>query len=181
MRLTNSVVASLLIFAVAGSFVSPQVSAQTYPTYSFSLSGTSIVSCWYWGVMFNAAEGQRFSVKWSETGGAPTSLDLYIVAPSSISQHWLCDTGPVDFYYNSGAFGSANWAAPSAGEIRRIAREQQLWLCFGHAIDSGGKCDSDSDLNWLWDGAATAPVPRQTIVRLVLTVSLTRRGTIGSA
>lgn len=116
MQLTKSTVATLLIFAVASSLASSQVSAQTNPTYSFSLSGTSIASCWYWGVMFNASQGQRFSVKWSETGGPPTSLDLYIVAPASISQRWLCDTGPVELYYNSGAFGTANWAAPSAGK-----------------------------------------------------------------
>jgi len=116
MRLKNSIIASLLILAVVGSFASPTVLAQTYPTYSFSLSGRSLVSCWYWGVMFNAAQGQRFSVMWSEAGGTPIALDLYIVASSSVGEFWWCDTGPVELYHNSGAFGSANWAAPSAGE-----------------------------------------------------------------
>ena len=116
MRLTNSITAFLLILAVVGSFASTPVSAQTYPTYSFSLSGTSMMSCWYWGVMFNAAQGQRFSVKWSESHVTPTSLDVYIAPASAIHEVWFCDTGPVGPYYNSGAFGSANWAAPSGGE-----------------------------------------------------------------
>jgi hypothetical protein len=116
MQLTNSIVASLLILVVVGSFTSSLVSAQTYPTYSFSLSGTSMTSCWYWGVMFNAAQGQRFGVKWSETHVTPTSLDVYIAPASAIHEVWFCDTGPVGPYSNSGAFGSANWAAPSGGE-----------------------------------------------------------------
>ena len=43
-------------------------------------------------------------------------LFLRIVSPSSIREVWFCDTGPVWLYSNSGAFGSANWAVPSAGE-----------------------------------------------------------------
>jgi hypothetical protein len=116
MRLTKSIIAYVLILAVLVSFASSSVSAQTYPASSFSLGGTSAVACWYWGVMFNATQGQRFTVTWSETGGPPTSLDLYIVTPSSLSERWFCDTGPVELYYNSGAFGSANWIARSGGE-----------------------------------------------------------------
>jgi len=116
MRLTNSLLEYLLILAVVSSIISSPVSGQGYSTYSFSLSRASYVSCWYWGVMFNANQGQSFSVQWSETGGTPTSLDLYIVAPSAIREIWICDTGPPWLYYNSGAFGSVNWAAPSAGE-----------------------------------------------------------------
>jgi hypothetical protein len=115
MRLKNSLIAYILIVAVLVSFASSSVSAQTYPASSFSLGGTSAVACWYWGVMFNATQGQRFTVAWGETGGTPTSLDLYIVAPSSLSERWFCDTGPNELYYNSGAFGSANWAARSGG------------------------------------------------------------------
>jgi hypothetical protein len=66
--------------------------------------------------MFNATQAQPFSVQWSETGGTPTSIDLYIVAPSSVSERWFCDTGPVSLYSRSGALGSADWSAPSAGE-----------------------------------------------------------------
>jgi hypothetical protein len=116
MRLTNCLLAYLLILGVVGSFALSPVSGQAYQTYSFSLRGTSYVSCWYWGVMFNATQGQRFSVKWNETDSIPTSLDLYVVAPSVSREVWSCDTGPVWLYSNSGAFGSANWAAPSAGE-----------------------------------------------------------------
>jgi len=118
MRLTNSLLAYLLILAVVASISSSPVSAQAYQTSSFSLSGTSIVSCWYYGVTFNATLGERFSVKWNEneTGNIPTALDLYIVAPSAIHEIFFCDNGPVWLYSNSGAYGSANWAAPSAGE-----------------------------------------------------------------
>ena len=116
MRFTNSTLAFLLILVVAGSFGSSPVSGQTTPVYSFSLNGTSYVVCWFWAVMFNATRGERFSVRWNETGGIPTSLDLYIVNPSSISEVWFCDTGPVSLYSNSGAFETSNWVAPSAGE-----------------------------------------------------------------
>jgi hypothetical protein len=117
MRLKNAIIAYLLILGVVGGFASPPVSGQAYQTSQFSLSGTSYVSCWYWGVMFNATQGQQFSVKWNETGGVPTSLGMYIVAPSATLEAWYCETGPVALYSNSGAFGSANWAAPSAGEF----------------------------------------------------------------
>jgi hypothetical protein len=115
MQLTKSSLAYLLILAVVTSITSSAVSGQA-SQISFSLNGTSLVSCWYWGVTFNATQGQRFSVQWNETGGTPTSLDLYIVAPSAVREIWFCDTGPVWLYSSSGAFGSANWATPSAGE-----------------------------------------------------------------
>ena len=115
MRLTNSVFVCLLILAVVGSIAQFPVSGQTNPTYSFSLSGTSYVSCSYWGVEFNATQGEQVSVKVSETS-IPTSLDLYVVNPSSIGQVWFCDIGPVWLYSNSGAFETANWITPSTGE-----------------------------------------------------------------
>ena len=117
MRLTNSLLEYLLILAVVSSIISSPVSGQGYSTYSFSLSRASYVSCWYWGVMFNATQGQQFRVKWNETGGVPTSLGMYIIAPSGTREVWFCDSGPIALYSNSGAFGSANWAAPSAGEF----------------------------------------------------------------
>lgn len=115
MRLRISISAFLLVLTVSG-FASTPGSAQTNPAYSFSLKGVSMVSCWYWGVMFSVAPGQRFNIKWSETAATPTSLDLYIAPVSSIHEIWFCDTGPVGPYSNSGAFGSANWTAPSEGE-----------------------------------------------------------------
>ena len=115
MRLTNSMIACLLVLAVVGSIFSSPVSGQTYPAYSFSLPGTSYVSCSYWGVTINATQGEQFMVKVSETG-IPTSLDLYIANPSSIDELWFCDTGPVSLYSNSGAFETSNWVATSAGE-----------------------------------------------------------------
>jgi len=116
MRITKSILACSLILAVVGSFASYPVSGQTNPTYSFSFSGTSYVSCSYWGVTFNATQGEQFMVKVSETGSIPISLDLYIANPSSIGEVWFCDTGPVSLYSNSGAFETSNWTAPSAGE-----------------------------------------------------------------
>ena len=116
MRLRTSITAFLLVLTVMSTFASIPGSAQTNPVYSFSLEGVSIVSCWYWGVRFDAASGQRFNIRWSETVGTTTSLDLYIAPVSSIHEIWFCDTGPVGPYSNSGAFGSVNWAAPSGGE-----------------------------------------------------------------
>jgi len=117
MRFKKSIVVSVLILAVVGSFASSSVLGQTAPVYSFSLSPPSLTYCWYWGIMFNASQGQRFTVTWNETGGSPASLDLYIVAPSTIHESFPCDTGPAWLYYNSGGYGSANWVSPSAGEF----------------------------------------------------------------
>jgi hypothetical protein len=114
MRLTNSLLACSLILTAVVSISPSPVSGQAYQTSSFSLSGTSLASCWYWGVTFNATQGQTFSVKWNETDSIPTSLDVYIVAPSAAREIWFCDTGPVWLYSNSGAFKSVSWTAPSA-------------------------------------------------------------------
>jgi len=115
MRLTSCVLACLLILAIVDSFAPFPVSGQANPTYSFSFSGMSYVSCSYFGVEFNATQGEQVSVKVSETS-IPTSLDLYVVNPSSIGQVWFCDIGPVWLYSNSGAFETANWITPSTGE-----------------------------------------------------------------
>jgi hypothetical protein len=115
MRFSRSRIVYVLVLAVVSSMTMSPGSGQAPVTFSFALNGSSFVSCSYWGVTFNANPGQRFIVQWSETAGTPTSLDLYIVTQTSIQETWFCDTGPVELYSDSGAFGSANWAAPSAG------------------------------------------------------------------
>jgi len=115
MRARSSAFAFLIVLVVLGfAFPSP-VAGQGPATFSFSLPGSSVVSCWYWTVAFTATEGVRVSVEWNETS-PPTSLDVYIIPQASMREIWRCDAGPVALYYDSGAYGSMAWAAPSTGE-----------------------------------------------------------------
>jgi CubicO group peptidase (beta-lactamase class C family) len=106
-----------LVLIVAGAITSFPASAQTPSALSFTLPGGSLVSCWFYGVSFSATEGQKLTLQWSENPSAsgPVSLDFYIVPLASIQRVWLCEEGPVSLYWNDGAYGTANWAAPSTG------------------------------------------------------------------
>ena len=97
--------------------IAPPASAQTPSAFSFALEGSSPTTCWFYGVTFNATQGQQLTVQWSENPDqvGPVSLNFYIAPLASIRQLWLCDEGPVYLYWNDGAYGTANWAPPSTG------------------------------------------------------------------
>ena len=175
MRLTNSLLAYLLILTVVVSISPSPVSGQAYQISSFSLSGTSLVSCWYWGVTFNATQGQSFNVKWNETDSIPNSLDFYIVAPSATREIWFCDTGPVWLYSNSGAFGSANWAAPSAGRyIVLLVNNNYSPVSGTLSIMAVNATVTATSIGYAT--AATIPLPRKRLFACVVPTN-TRRGT----
>jgi hypothetical protein len=117
MRLKSTVFGFVLLFLALGATNSLPASAQTPSTFSFTLQGSSISTCWYYGVSFRATQGQLLTLKWSEnpSGVGSVSLDFYVVPLVSIQRIWLCDEGPVSLYWNDGAYGTANWAAPSTG------------------------------------------------------------------
>jgi len=106
----------VLVLAVVSSVHVSPVYGQGSVAFSFFLNESSLVSCWYWGVMFNAEPGQLFTVKWNGTAIIPASLDLYIVPQKSTQETWFCDNGPVSLYSRSAMFGSGSWAASTAGE-----------------------------------------------------------------
>ncbi len=116
MRLGRYVSALALVLVILVSIIPGQASGQNYLSNTFTLSGSSIVSCWYWGVKFNATGREQFHLRWTSTSQFPTALDLYIASPSAIGGIWYCDYGPEALYDNSGAFGSVSWIAPATGE-----------------------------------------------------------------
>lgn len=105
----------VLVFVVLGAFAALPASAQASSAFSFTLQGSSAAACWYYGVSFGATEGQQVTVQWSEnqSGIGPVSMDFYIAPLTSIQQVWSCDGGPVNLYWNDGAYGTANLSAPS--------------------------------------------------------------------
>ena len=109
--------ALILVSLTLGAVPSRRAFAQSPSSFSFTLQTSSFVSCWYFGISFDATQGQQISVQWSEnsTGVAPVSLDFYIVPERSLNQLWLCDQGPVYAYWNQGSYGAANWVAPLTG------------------------------------------------------------------
>jgi hypothetical protein len=106
----------ILAFLAAATTAPVPAFAQTPSSFSFSFPGSSLVTCWFYGLGFDATQGQQVTVKWSENPlpGGPISLDFYIVPLASLHQIWLCEDGPVYLYWNDGAFGTVNWSAPSA-------------------------------------------------------------------
>ena len=112
---------SFLIVVLAAATAYP-ASAQALSSFPFTLQGSSITACWYYGVSLAVTAGQHLTVQWSENPEivGPTSLNFYIAPLASIQRVWLCDTGPVFTYWNDGAYGTTNWTAPSTGEYVAI-------------------------------------------------------------
>lgn len=106
----------LLIITVGAATWLP-ASAQSSSAFPFTLQGSYLVGCWFYGVRFNAAEGQQVTVQWNQnpTDVGPVSVNFYIAPLAAVQQIWLCDDGPVYLYWNDGALGTANWAVPSTG------------------------------------------------------------------
>lgn len=106
-----------LVFLTLGTTGLLPVIAQAPSTFSFSLQESSLVTCWYYGVSFDGTQGQQFTVQWSENPSAvgPVSVNFYIAPLMVARQNWLCDKGPVNLYWADGAYGTANWFAPSTG------------------------------------------------------------------
>lgn len=119
MGLKSAVFGFMLMFLTLGSVGLLPVTAQASSAFSFTLQESTPGLCWYFGVGFNATEGQRFTVQWSQNASAvnaPVSVNFYIAPLPGVYQNWLCDVGPVQYlYWNDGAYGTANWSAPSTG------------------------------------------------------------------
>jgi len=111
----------LVIMTLASTTCFP-ASAQMPSAFPYTLPGSLLVECWYFGVGFSAIEGQQVIVQWSQNlaGVAPVSVDFYIAPLAAVQRIWLCDYGPVYLYWNDGALGTASWVMPSTGEYAAI-------------------------------------------------------------
>jgi len=116
-RLKSTAFGFALVLVALGIIAPLPASAQTPAAFSFTLQGSSLALCWFYGVSFSATRGQQLKFLWGEnsTGLGPVSLDFYIIRLTSINQRWFCDSGPAFLYWNDGAFGMANWVVPSTG------------------------------------------------------------------
>lgn len=103
----------LLLSLTVGATV-PFAYGQAKSAFPFNLPSSSPVSCWFFGVVFQATQGQAITFQWFEnlSSAGPISMDFYIVPASSFRLPWYCDQGPAYVYWNDGAYGIANWAAP---------------------------------------------------------------------
>lgn len=116
MRL-NSTTFCLTLAILALSIVLLPATAQAPTAFSFTLQKSSLADCWYFGVSFSATAGQPFTIQWSEgpSAAGPVSVNFYIAPVAAVQQVWLCDNGPVNLYWNDGAYGTPNWAPPATG------------------------------------------------------------------
>jgi len=112
---------ALILLTVDSIGIQPTL-AQTSTEFSFTLQASSLTDCWYFGIAFSATDGQQFVVQWNEnpTVVGPVSVDFYITPLDTIHHPWLCDNGPTDLYWNDGAYGTANWFAPSSSAYAAI-------------------------------------------------------------
>jgi len=112
---TKLLTLSIVLLSLTVAAALPFAYGQTTSTFPFNLPSSSLVNCWFFGVTFQAAQGQAITFQWSEnlSSTGPISMDFYIVPVSSFRLQWFCDQGPVYVYWNDGAYGIANWAAPS--------------------------------------------------------------------
>jgi len=109
------------------------LSGQSSPAFPFTLQGSSLASCWYYGVGFSAAGGEQITAQWSEAPSpvGPVSVNFYIAKLTAVHQTWLCDQGPVNLYWNDGAYGTANWAVPSTGGYAVLVVNYSQYLVSG--------------------------------------------------
>jgi len=101
----------VILLCLAVALAIPYAYGQTQAVYEFNLPSGSVVDCWFFGVTFQATQGQAITVRWSEnlSSTGPISMDFYIVPASAFRSHWFCDQGPAYVYANDGAYGVGNW------------------------------------------------------------------------
>ena len=117
MGLKSTVFSLALMFLTLGSVGLAPATGQASAAFAFTLQESSVVACRFFGAVFDGAQGQQFALQWNETPSArgPVSVNFYIVPLAAIQKMWFCDDGPVYLYFNDGAYGTANWSAPSTG------------------------------------------------------------------
>lgn len=124
MGLKSAFFGFMLVFLSVGSVGLLPVTAEAHSAFAFTLQESTPGLCWYFGVGFTATEGEQFAVQWSQNASAvyaPVSVDFYIAPLLAVQQNWLCNVGPPQYmYWNDGAYGTANWGAPSTGPYAAV-------------------------------------------------------------
>jgi len=113
--MTKPLTLGIVLLSLTVCAALPFAYGQAASVFPFNLPSSSLVSCWFFGVTFQATQGQAITVQWSEnlSSTGPISMDFYIVPASSFRSHWFCEEGPAYLYWNDGAYGIANWVAPA--------------------------------------------------------------------
>ena len=71
------------------------------------------------------------NVEWGTRSQVPVAVDLYIATPSGAGAAWYCDVGPESLFYDSGAFGSMHWVAPTTGKYTLLVVNDGLFAVSG--------------------------------------------------
>jgi len=96
----------------------PCAYGQPASTFPYNLPAASMVNCWFFGVTFQANQGQSITFQWAEnlSSAGPISMNFYVVPESSFSLHWYCiwggGLGAEYVYWADGASGVTNWLVP---------------------------------------------------------------------
>jgi len=131
-----SVVALLLV--ILASSLPFLVSAQTnQPTY-FVLPQNQAQTCAYWWGTLNLAGGEGVNVQWSTHSQIPVAVGLYITTLSAARARWYCDIGPESLFYDSGAFGSMPWVAPTSGTYALLVVNDGPFTVSGAVASTNG-------------------------------------------
>ena len=111
---TKPLTLGIVLLSLTVGAALPFAYGQTPSTFPFNLPAGSLANCWFFGVTFQASQGQAITFQWSQnlSSAGPISMNFYIVPASSFRLHWFCDQGPAYVYWNDGAYGIANWTAP---------------------------------------------------------------------
>jgi hypothetical protein len=119
---TKTVTLGIILLSLAVGAALPFAYGQITSTFPFHLPSSSLVNCWFFGVAFQATQGQAITFQWSEnlSSAGPISMDFYIVPANSFRVHWFCDQGPTYVYWNNGAYGIAKWNPPSTDRYAAI-------------------------------------------------------------
>jgi CubicO group peptidase (beta-lactamase class C family) len=119
MELESAALGFALVFLTLGAAGLLPATAQASSVLPFTLQESTPALCWFFGAGFNATSGQQFTVEWTQNPSAvnaPVSVNFYIAPLPEVYVNWLCDVGPPAYlYWNDGAYGTANWSAPSTG------------------------------------------------------------------
>lgn len=115
---TKPLTLGIVLLSLTLASALPFAYGQSTSPLPFKLPAASAVTCWFFGVTFQANEGQSMTFQWTEdlSSAGPISMNFYIVPASSFRSHWYCGQGggygPEYVYWADGAYGAANWVVP---------------------------------------------------------------------
>lgn len=111
---TKPLTLGIVLLSVTLASALPFAYGQPASEFPFNLPSGTASNCWFFGVTFQATQGQAITIQWTQnlTSAGPISMNVYILPASSFRLHWYCDDGPEYVYWADGAYGIANWRVP---------------------------------------------------------------------